>query len=302
MSFASEIAGRMMKLPVPQTRDVVVERDIAVPMEDGARLLADRWYARNSESDLPTLLVRSPYGRAGAFGLLFGRLFAERGFQVVIQSVRGTFGSEGDFNPFDERADGLATIAWLETQPWHTKGRLGMTGPSYLGLTQWAVARDANGSLGALTPQVTASQFHSQAYGGGGVSLDTALSWLLIIGLQERRFGLARIPFALRRRLPPLFEHMPLGELDEMLGTGQVAYFQEWLEHSAADDPYWARRDNSAGIADVQAPVQLVGGWYDIFLPWLLDDYVALREAGREPQLIVGPWAHTSAGLAADGV
>jgi predicted acyl esterase len=57
----------------------------------------------------PTVLVRSPYGRRGLVGVIFGRLLAERGFQVVIQSARGTFGSGGQFSPFDERADGLAT-------------------------------------------------------------------------------------------------------------------------------------------------------------------------------------------------
>jgi hypothetical protein len=300
VSIASEIVGRLMRLPAPQTREVVVERDLEVPMDDGVVLLADRWAPRG-QTGLPTLLVRSPYGRSGPFGVLYGRLFAERGFQVVIQSVRGTFGSGGVFNPFDERADGLATIAWLERQPWHTPGRLGMTGPSYLGLTQWAVASEANGSIGALTPQVTASQFHGQAYAGGGVSLDSALSWLLILGLQERRLGLARIPIALRRRLPALRDHLPLGEMDELLGFHGAAYFGDWLEHSAADDPYWAQRDNSAGIGDVEAPVQLVGGWYDIFLPWLLEDYAGLKNAGRDPQLIVGPWAHTSPGLAVRG-
>ena len=300
MTLASEIVGRLMKLPAAQTRDLAVERDLPVPMDDGVILLADRWLPRG-QTDLPTVLVRSPYGRAGAFGLLFGRLFAERGFQVVVQSVRGTFGSGGDFNPFDERADGLATIAWLERQPWHTKGRLGMTGPSYLGLTQWAVAAPADGSIAALTPSVTASQFHGQAYGGGGVSLDTALSWLLILGVQETRFGLLRIPLDLRRRLPPLFEHLPLGDLDDLLGVERVAYLGDWLEHAAVDDPYWVARDNSTAIGDVAAPVQLVGGWYDIFLPWLLDDFAALRDAGRRPQLIVGPWAHTSPGLAASG-
>jgi uncharacterized protein len=40
-----------------------------------------------------------------------------------------------------------------------------------------------------------------------------------------------------------------------------------------------------------------VGGWYDIFLPWMLQDHAALVGAGRAPQLIVGPWTHTSPGL-----
>src|SRR5690349_16283527 len=143
MTLTSEILGRKMRLVAAQTHDVVCERDLPVPMDDGAVLLADRWVAA-SERDRPqpTVLVRSPYGRAQAVGLLFGRLLAERGLQVVIQSVRGTFGSEGEFSPFDERADGLATVRWLRGQPWHAD-RIGMLGPSYLGLVQWAVAPEA---------------------------------------------------------------------------------------------------------------------------------------------------------------
>ena len=76
----------------------------------------------------PTVLVRSPYGRTQFIGLLYGRLLAERGLQVVIQSVRGTFGSGGEFSPFDERADGLATLRWIREQPWHAD-RIGMLGP-----------------------------------------------------------------------------------------------------------------------------------------------------------------------------
>ena len=102
MSLSSEILARRMRLAAPQTRDVVCEPDLRVPMDDGAVLLADRWVAR-AERDRaqPTVLVRSPYGRSKLVGLIFGRLLAERGLQVLIQSVRGTFGSEGSFSPFD---------------------------------------------------------------------------------------------------------------------------------------------------------------------------------------------------------
>src|SRR5215831_15608198 len=167
MTVSAEILARRMRLPVPQTTDVIVEHDLRVPMDDGAILLADRWVAR-SERDRPqpTVLVRSPYGRSQGVGLIFGRLLAERGLQVVVQSVRGTFGSEGVFSPFDERADGLATLRWIREQPWHAE-RIGMIGPSYLGLVQWALASDAGEDLAALAIQVSASQFHGQAYGNG---------------------------------------------------------------------------------------------------------------------------------------
>ncbi|MFA9401332.1 MAG: CocE/NonD family hydrolase, partial [Acidobacteriota bacterium] len=117
MSLASEILGRRLGLPAPETRDVVVDRDIEIPMDDGVVLLANR-YAPRDDKPRPTILVRSPYGRGALFGLLYRRLFAERGFQCLVQSVRGTFGSGGQFQPFNERADGLATISWIEQQPW----------------------------------------------------------------------------------------------------------------------------------------------------------------------------------------
>lgn len=303
MTLLSEIAGRSLRLPRAQTRDVVVERDLPATMDDGVILLADRYIARaepgrDDSSPPPTVLVRTPYGRRGFFGFVYGRLLAERGFQAVVQSVRGTFGSGGEFTPFDERADGLATLRWLRDQPW-SEGPVGMIGSSYMGLTQWAVASAADGSIGALAPSITASQFHGQAYGGGSLALDSALSWTLIIAAQERRLAPLRLILGMRRRLPRAFDSLPLVETDALIAGEAVPFFREWFDVTAADDPYWARRDFSADVAGVTAPVQLIGGWQDIFLPWLIEDYVALRRAGRTTQLVVGPWAHTSPGLLA---
>jgi hypothetical protein len=46
----------------------------------------------------------------------------------------------------------------------------------------------------------------------------------------------------------------------------------------------------------VTAPVHLLGGWYDIFLPDTLRQYHELRGAGRNPYLVIGPWAHANPG------
>jgi uncharacterized protein len=301
MSAASEILARRMRLPGPQTLDVVREANLAATMDDGAVLLADRWVARAARTrPQPTVLVRSPYGRAQLIGVIFGRLLAERGLQVVIQSVRGTFGSEGTFSPFDERADGLATLRWLGTQPWHS-GPIGMIGPSYLGLVQWAVAREAVADLAGLSIQFSASTFHGQTYAGGSLSLETAASWLTIVAEQERRFAPIAIARSLRR-LPALLLELPLTNLDELATGAQVAWFREALASPRRDDPYWASRDFAAGVASVTAPVQFIGGWYDIFLPWMLDDYGALQTAGRTVQLIIGPWTHTAPGGIAAGI
>ena len=260
-------------------------------MDDGVVLVADR-YAPPGTQRAPTVLVRSPYGRAGVIGFLFGRLLAERGLQVVVQSIRGTFASGGTFDPFHERDDGLATLRWLREQPWH-EGAVGMLGPSYLGIAQWAIADE----IDAMAPSVTASQFRGMAYGNGAISLDTALSWMLILELQERRHGLLLLLHGLLRTLPGMHGHLPIADTDEHAFGAPVAYFREWIEELAPDSPYWAARDFSSSVGAVEAEVQLTGGWYDIFLPWMIADFHALRAGGRAPQLIIGPWAHTSAGL-----
>jgi uncharacterized protein len=296
MSVASEILARRMGLPRARTRDVVCDRDLRVPMADGVVLLADRWVARDTRAQpQPTVLVRSPYGRSGVFGLLFGRLLAERGLQVLIQSVRGTFGSEGLFSPFEERADGLATVRWIREQPWHG-ARLGMFGPSYLGLTQWAIAAAPGEDLAALTIHVSASQFHGQTFAGGALSLETAASWLALVAAQERRLAPLAMARAIRR-LPDVLSELPLGELD-MRATGEeIGWFREALATTDPRAAYWVARDFAAGVGRVTAPVQLIGGWYDIFLPWMLEDFAALRAAGRRPQLVIGPWTHIAPGL-----
>lgn len=300
MSLGTEILARRMRLIEPSTLDVLQERDLRVPMDDGAVLLADRWVARSTAArPQPTVLIRSPYGRRQIIGLLFGRLLAERGLQVVIQSVRGTFGSEGEFAPFDERSDGLATIRWLRAQPWHGE-RIAMMGPSYLGLVQWAVASEVGDDLVALTIQVSASQFYEQTYGGGSLALENVATWMVLVSAQEGRLALFSINRALRQ-LRTLMSELPLGELDERATGAPIRWYRDAFDYPGREDAYWSTRDFSARVRDVRAPVQLVGGWYDIVLPWMLDDFTALQAAGRSPQLVIGPWAHTSPGLVAAG-
>jgi putative CocE/NonD family hydrolase len=297
MTLVSQIMARRMRLPRAQTHQVVCRQDLRVPMDDGTILLADRWVSRDgADRPHPTVLVRSPYGRRQIVALLFGRLLAERGLQVVIQSVRGTFGSGGVFSPFDERADGLATLRWLRAQPWHSGG-IGTLGPSYLGFVQWAIAAEAGDDLSAMSIDVSASQFHGQTYAGSSLALESVASWLVIIAMQERRLAPLALGRALRG-LHALLSELPLTDLDSRATGAPLEWFQEAFASPGREDPYWLRRDFSRGVPDVTASVQFIGGWYDILLPWMLEDFAALQAAGRAPQLLIGPWAHTSPGLA----
>jgi putative CocE/NonD family hydrolase len=293
MSMLSRILGIMGKLPAAQTHNVLIERDLKVPMPDGVILLAHRYVPRGVEKP-PLILVRCCYGREGVFGVLNGELFAERGFQVLVQSTRGTFGSGGKFNPFaDEHDDGLATVAWLKEQPWFP-GSFATHGASYLGFVQWAIASEAGPELKALSIQVSTAEFRSQTYPGEAFSLDTGLSWTNLIANQEHNSLLKQALFPAERKLRPIFAHLPLKDLDK-LATGEHApHYQAWLENNQPDSEYWQARSFEHTVKDITTPINLLGGWYDIFLPWELHDYRTLRDAGKQPYLTIGPWGHAT--------
>ncbi|GII82498.1 peptidase S15 [Sphaerisporangium siamense] len=270
---------------------VVLHKDLPVPMPDGVVLLADR-YIPIGVSAPPAILIRSPYGRRGLFGLAYGRAFARHGFQVILQSCRGGFGSGGELTPLDEQDDGLATVEWMRAQPWYG-GSFAMHGPSYLGYAQWAIAPHAGPDLKAMATQVTASQFRDAAYVGGSFALEATLSWSTLTAMMSGPLAGAAVLFAPRRTQRAVMSGRPVGEFDLLAAGRTLPFFQEVLTHHADPAvPFWKKRDFSATVGEVDAAVTMTGGWYDVFLPWQLKDYAAMRAAGRRPHLTIGPWHH----------
>jgi predicted acyl esterase len=185
--------GRLLDLP-PARYGVDVERNLAVPMADGVVLRADHYWPRAAGA-FPTILIRTPYGRGwdapqmGLFSLFVAARFAERGYHVVVQTVRGRFDSGGGFDPrADDRADGRDTMAWIAAQPWFD-GTLGMWGNSYLGYVQWAVAAEAPPLLKALVPSFTSATYYSRIYMDGAFGLANSLPWVALIAGGSRRPG-----------------------------------------------------------------------------------------------------------------
>jgi len=228
---------------------------------------------------------------------LVGRLFAERGYQVLIQSCRGTFGSGGDWDPFrHEKADGTATLAWLAEQPWFGDSVFTF-GPSYLGLVQWAVCEDPPASLRAMAPAVTAAHFRDAViYPGNTLALETMLNWVYQVEHQELPMpGLLRSMLAQRKAFAEGSTTLPLTDADRRIVGRTVGFYQDWLAHEQPGDPWWDPVDFRAGRQQAP-PATFLGGWYDIFLPAQIDDFMAMRAAGREARMTIGPWTHVSPG------
>lgn len=293
------LAARMMRatwrrLP-PKLHDVGWEPGLVVPGADGSPLITDHYFPR-AEGDFPTLLVRSPYGRGLPWSPMYGLLFAEQGFHVVLQSCRGTGGSGGTFDLWaNEAADGRATVSWLRGQPWFN-GTLGTVGPSYLGYVQWALALDPPPELKAMVVQVGLHDPHALFHAHGALNLETALAVGVGMTYQHQGMGpFLKATLRLQRRLRDVTTAKPLrGAYVAALG-GEVPWLDDVMTHPDADDPYWHGASLAQSAERLRVPTSLITGWHDALVDQTFEQYDRLRRAGCETALLVGPWTHTSA-------
>lgn len=283
----------------PVDGPVGIERNVSMRTLDGVLLVADIYRPR-SLPRAPTILVRIPFtntvkNRLGADAV--GNFWASRGYNVVIQGTRGRYRSEGDFYPLlRERQDGIDTLAWLEKQPWFD-GRLGMWGGSAFGHTQWAISDQTAPGPTALIIQIASSDFYGAFYPGGAFSLESALFWAARShGTRDRTpsFGTLERGFA----------NGPVLEADDR-SIGDVGFFNDWATHVTRDE-YWLSVDGENRARTLKAPVLLMAGWYDPFLPTQLRDFQAIRQSGNpgaseQSRLIVGPWTHADSVRFPDG-
>jgi putative CocE/NonD family hydrolase len=277
--------------------DVRWKPGLEVPAADGSLLRTDH-YAPVTDEPCPALLVRSTYGRGFPWNWLYGVLFAEQGFHVIVQSTRGTGGSGGDFHLWrNEAADGQAAVDWLRKQEWFT-GAFGTIGPSHLGFTQWSLGLDPPPEWRAAVLQVPAHDFADAFAPGdqGTFRLELALvSGAALVNQAAGPVAYARALLRLALHLRHAVRAVPLIHSYRRALGGRRPEFEDWLLHPYRDDLFWAGSDAGQAADRLTVPTSLVSGWHDLTLDQTLRQYARMRRAGHEPTLLIGPWTHTSA-------
>lgn len=319
-SGCTRMMARSLSLSPPEHR-VKVTKNVMVPMRDGVRLATDIYEPADRQGPLPVVLTRLPYNKDNV-GMV-GKLFAQRNYVMVIQDCRATFSSEGDvFIPMVyEHEDGMDTVNWIAEQEWFN-GSLGAWGPSYLGLTQWAVAAD-NPYLKAMYPQITTANLSEAIFLGGAFSWRLSTGWSAGVGKQNDKsvpvpsgkLDLAKDGFYNAPLQPDLdlkweeLSGLSLSQLNARMAKamgipeGQVPpdFVAKMIGYM--NYPAFAQYADAFNFHDnytkVTAPALMVSGWYDIFVEGQLNDFAAMRkmapgDAGKYTRIIVGPWGHVS--------
>lgn len=280
----------------------------SLTLRDGVRLDADI-YRPSIEGTYPVLLMRQPYGRRIASTVVFAhpRWYAAQGYVVVIQDVRGTGSSQGQFRAFEtELEDGAETLKWAARLP-GTTGRVGMYGFSYQAVTQLLALAGGGKELVTLAPTMTGWHIYSDwAYEGGAFRMADGIGWgIQMAAIRAAHEGKTEAYNALSRaaKTLPLSDDKPAYP-DILKQYADLGHFINWVEQDEASSPYWRQTSPAQALAthDLNVPMLHIGGWYDTMLMGTLAAHqAACHRAGATQYLVVGPWPHLPWGRTAGG-
>jgi putative CocE/NonD family hydrolase len=280
--------------------EIRIERYLAAPMRDGVKLYGDL-YRPARQGKFPVLIVRTPYGvqRDGVHQNMIK--FAQHGYAVYVQDVRGRYESEGKWDPFRfEANDGHDTIEWAAKQPW-SNGKVGLEGGSYLGHVQWRAATQSPPSLVTMFPAVASTSIYKNWLTHGGANrLSFNYGWGVVrmpnrIMLPQYWHTEEYAPPELRYET--ILKRLPLGELDQQAAGQVVPHWRDWIKHQSYDD-YWQAISDEEHFAKVKVPVHTSGGWFDIFVNGTISGFTGMRKNGgterarRESKMLIGAWGH----------
>lgn len=291
--------------PQPGPYEVIIQKNVMVPMRDGVKLATDIYFpARDGkpvEGKFPVIMERTPYGKATAHG--WANYFVSRGYIGVAQDTRGRFESEGVWRGLiDDPNDGHDTAVWLGKQPWFA-GAIGTVGTSYPGGTQHALALGNAPYLKAMIPSCAVSNQGEYGMRHDGAWEMRFFNWIFNIagpnGSPESKDPNTQKAIAdAGEHVREYAEALPLRKGDTPLRL--IPEYEEWLIAAMShggNDAFW--RNSGTDVVDHVAqyedvPVLHITGWYDSWTHQVADmSYEALAKSKKSPQrLLIGPWTH----------
>jgi predicted acyl esterase len=285
--------GAPAVLPEPSYTQTF-SQEVAIPMEDGVRIATTVTFPSldgrsPAPGKFPVVLSVTPYSRNGLSSSPDRTMFALRGIIGVTADTRGTGGSEGNlnenyFSPLEAR-DSAALIEYFGTRD-YSSGRVGMSGGSYVGITQLLAAEQQPRHLVAIAPQVALSDLYRDGFSHGGIpNIFFDLQYIAVQG------GPGILGF---NTSPELLGMTVLGKIQQLTG---VPIALDYLARPD-DDPFYRDRSPIYNAGRIQVPVLLIGGWRDGLSqrggPELF--HVLSRRPGVETRLYMDPCTHKGCG------
>ena len=264
--------------------------EVGIPMRDGIELAAFVCLPHRTERPAPAIVTITPYDKSGTVGPgTEGEFFQRHGYAFVAVDCRGRGKSEGEWRAFfNDPDDGHDVIEWVARQPWCT-GKVGTTGLSYSGWTQWAAASQRPEHLTCMVSSSAAGRWQQEIpYTSGAFQL--FFGWW-VHAVRRRiieRGGLHEIDWE------TVLRTLPLDEIGDFIDpTGET--WRDLMDHDTLDELWRSIRFDDR-YDEIDYPCLHVTGWYDLEdLTGAFHHYesmMAQSPAADRQRLIVGPWSH----------
>lgn len=265
------------------------ETNVLVPMSDGVMLSADV-YRPKTDLQYPVIILRTPYWKMDPDHDYpkIARILASQGYVVIVQDVRGKYGSEGVFAPFiNEEKDGKETIVWAAKQKW-SDGRVAMWGFSYLGSCAWMTTPNGPEALKTII-----ALFCSQDVYTGWIDLGVPYLKDIIMWLSRHPGRLSNE--VSHEEIDGIIKQLPVLQFDKRLKEG-LDTFKSWMHH-LHEDEYWIPLSVNNRRDQIHVPALFIAGWYDRFISNTMADFIATisedpDSKSSKSHLIIGPWGH----------
>lgn len=250
-------------LQVAAQEKSVQNTQVKILVADGVNLSTDI-YLPAKQGKFPTILIRTPYGSRGM--KLIGEDFASKNYAVVIQNIRGTSDSDGEFVPFSfDKDDGVATLEWIGKQKWSNQ-KVGFWGSSYLAYAGLQMASSENDYLKTGISISGWTEMESFIKEGDAFRLGDHLPWFI---------------FSATGQNPPAEQMNQI-----FLTTPLEKFFGDQLDIEIKDDFDYAK---------VKSPILHITGWFDYIYRDTLRTYDKLQKHSQKKnsqKLLIGHWKH----------
>ena len=264
--------------------------EVMIRVRDGIRLQS-YLYVPPGGGPFPGLLARCMYGadrvapRAEAW--------AEKGYAVLLQNVRGRHGSEGGPVSRDDcPEDGYDTIEWMASQAW-CNGRIGTFGGSALARVQVATAFLGHTAHCAMAPVVL--PYRVMSHLGGALMFSQIPQWMYLA-----QSGTDLGAFETIDWMTHLYR-LPVTSVLDQIG-GPIDQYREIVTNAHRD--YFNDPLDPDAFRTLATPNLIVTGWYDHCSTGSIDFFLHTMQHASERQkrnthLVIGPWDHSLSGDAA---
>ncbi len=274
---------KMEPAPAVPSYALRIEKDVDVPMRDGARLKADV-FRPDAVGKFPAILNLGPYQKDKLWvppGSLEEKpnpymnwetvnpeWWVPRGYAAVRVDGRGSGKSPGQCEPWSlaEAIDFYDAIEWAAAQPW-CNGKVGLSGISYYAINQWFVANLQPPSLAAIIPWEGFADLYRDALFHGGLLSVFMTNWFTAHLM-----------------------HHTVGRASQSLPNGwQVNTLHFWLGNNLDSGAF---RGAQAQWDKITVPMFTVGNWTGMALHLRGNTEAFMRAASKHKKLRIQNGSH----------